>query len=381
MSEVMLEEKNKDLIVPTLELNSIDDPVVNQLEEKDAEEFRKQGFSSDEIKQINEFAEKINLHDSNLIVTYGAGTQKKMSDFSDETLKQVRNKDLDEVGELLSGLMADLKHQPEEKKGIKGLFNKGANKLDSMRAYYGKVENSIDSVCESLEAHQQTLLKDIAINDKLYENNKLYFKELTMYIAAGKVALKKATDEELPNLKAKAEESGLAEDAQEVKDFSSMCARFEKKLHDLDLTRTICLQNAPQIRLTQSNAIVLSDKIQTTLLNTIPMWKNQLAITMSLAHNKEAVKAQRMVTDATNEILQKNAELLHQGTVEVATENERGIVDMETLQHTNDELIATIDDLIRIQEEGRTKRQQAEVELVKIENQLKEKMLQVNGTK
>ena len=381
MSEVMLEEKNKDLIVPTLELNSIDDPVVNQLEEKDAEEFRKQGFSSDEIKQINEFAEKINLRDSNLIVTYGAGTQKKMSDFSDETLKQVRNKDLDEVGELLSGLMADLKHQPEEKKGIKGLFNKGANKLDSMRAYYGKVENSIDSVCESLEAHQQTLLKDIAINDKLYENNKLYFKELTMYIAAGKVALKKATDEELPNLKAKAEESGLAEDAQEVKDFSSMCARFEKKLHDLDLTRTICLQNAPQIRLTQSNAIVLSDKIQTTLLNTIPMWKNQLAITMSLAHNKEAVKAQRMVTDATNEILQKNAELLHQGTVEVATENERGIVDMETLQHTNDELIATIDDLIRIQEEGRTKRQQAEVELVKIENQLKEKMLQVNGTK
>ncbi len=381
MSEVMLEEKNKDLIVPTLELNSIDDPVVNQLEEKDAEEFRKQGFSSDEIKQINEFAEKINLHDSNLIVTYGAGTQKKMSDFSDETLKQVRNKDLDEVGELLSGLMADLKHQPEEKKGIKGLFNKGANKLDSMRAYYGKVENSIDSVCESLEAHQQTLLKDIAINDKLYENNKLYFKELTMYIAAGKVALKKATDEELPNLKAKAEESGLAEDAQEVKDFSSMCARFEKKLHDLDLTRTICLQNAPQIRLTQSNAIVLSDKIQTTLLNTIPMWKNQLAITMSLAHNKEAVKAQRMVTDATNEILKKNAELLHQGTVEVATENERGIVDMETLQHTNDELIATIDDLIRIQEEGRAKRQQAEVELVKIENQLKEKMLQVNGTK
>lgn len=381
MSEVMLEEKNKDLIVPTLELNSIDDPVVNQLEEKDAEEFRKQRFSPDEIKQINEFAEKINLHDSNLIVTYGAGTQKKMSDFSDETLKQVRNKDLDEVGELLSGLMADLKHQPEEKKGIKGLFNKGANKLDSMRAYYGKVENSIDSVCESLEAHQQTLLKDIAINDKLYENNKLYFKELTMYIAAGKVALKKATDEELPNLKAKAEESGLAEDAQEVKDFSSMCARFEKKLHDLDLTRTICLQNAPQIRLTQSNAIVLSDKIQTTLLNTIPMWKNQLAITMSLAHNKEAVKAQRMVTDATNEILQKNAELLHQGTVEVATENERGIVDMETLQHTNDELIATIDDLIRIQEEGRAKRQQAEVELVKIENQLKEKMLQVNGTK
>lgn len=381
MSEVMLEEKNKDLIVPTLELNSIDDPVVSQLEEKDAEEFRKQRFSPDEIKQINEFAEKINLHDSNLIVTYGAGTQKKMSDFSDETLKQVRNKDLDEVGELLSGLMADLKHQPEEKKGIKGLFNKGANKLDSMRAYYGKVENSIDSVCESLEAHQQTLLKDIAINDKLYENNKLYFKELTMYIAAGKVALKKATDEELPNLKAKAEESGLAEDAQEVKDFSSMCARFEKKLHDLDLTRTICLQNAPQIRLTQSNAIVLSDKIQTTLLNTIPMWKNQLAITMSLAHNKEAVKAQRMVTDATNEILKKNAELLHQGTVEVATENERGIVDMETLQHTNDELIATIDDLIRIQEEGRAKRQQAEVELVKIENQLKEKMLQVNGTK
>ncbi|MDO4393700.1 MAG: toxic anion resistance protein [Bacillota bacterium] len=381
MAEVMLAEKNKDLIMPTLELDSIDDPVVNQMEVKDAEAFRMQQFSPEEVAQINEFAEKIDLHDSNLMVTYGAGAQKRLADFSEETLKQVRNKDLDEIGTLLSGLMVDLKHEPEQKKGLKALFSKGAGKVESVKAYYGKVEKSIDSVAESLEKHQQTLLKDVAIHDRLYENNKNYFKELTMYIAAGKVALNKALNEELPAIKAKAEQTGLAEDAQEVRDFSNMCERFEKKLHDLDLTRAICLQNAPQIRLTQSNAIVLSDKIQTTLMNTIPMWKNQLVITMGLAHNKEAVRAQRMVTDTTNDILKKNAELLHQGTVEVATENERGIVDIETLQHTNQELMDTIDELMRIQEEGRTKRQQAELELVNIENKLKSKMLEINSSR
>lgn len=381
MAEVMLAEKNKDLIMPTLELDSIDDPVVNQMEVKDAEAFRMQQFSPEEVAQINEFAEKIDLHDSNLMVTYGAGAQKRLADFSEETLKQVRNKDLDEIGTLLSGLMVDLKHEPEQKKGIKALFSKGAGKVESVKAYYGKVEKSIDSVAESLEKHQQTLLKDVAIHDRLYENNKNYFKELTMYIAAGKVALNKALNEELPAIKAKAEQTGLAEDAQEVRDFSNMCERFEKKLHDLDLTRAICLQNAPQIRLTQSNAIVLSDKIQTTLMNTIPMWKNQLVITMGLAHNKEAVRAQRMVTDTTNDILKKNAELLHQGTVEVATENERGIVDIETLQHTNQELMDTIDELMRIQEEGRAKRQQAELELVNIENKLKSKMLEINSSR
>ena len=374
------ETEKLDLVMPTLSLESFDTAVVEQMDEEDKQEFKLQNFTEEEKQQINEFADKIDLHDSNLMVTYGAGAQKRLSDFSTETLAQVRNKDLDDIGNLLSGLMADLKYDPEkEKKGFfAGLFGKSANKLEEMKAHYSKVETSIDSICESLEKHQQKLLKDVAIHDRLYENNKIYFKELTMYIAAGKIALDRARNEELPALKAKAEQSGLPEDAQEARDFASMCERFEKKLHDLDLTRAVCLQNAPQIRLTQNNAIVLSDKIQTTLMNTIPMWKNQLVITMGLAHNKEAVEAQHAVSNTTNEILKKNAELLHQGTVEVAEENERGIVDLETLQHTNEELIATIDDLMKIQEEGRQKRREAEAELTRIENELKAKLLSVS---
>ena len=374
------ETEKLDLVMPTLSLESFDTAVVEQMDEEDKQEFKLQNFTEEEKQQINEFADKIDLHDSNLMVTYGAGAQKRLSDFSTETLAQVRNKDLDDIGNLLSGLMADLKYDPEkEKKGFfAGLFGKSANKLEEMKAHYSKVETSIDSICESLEKHQQNLLKDVAIHDRLYENNKIYFKELTMYIAAGKIALDRARNEELPALKEKAEKSGLPEDAQEARDFASMCERFEKKLHDLDLTRAVCLQNAPQIRLTQNNAIVLSDKIQTTLMNTIPMWKNQLVITMGLAHNKEAVEAQQAVSNTTNEILKKNAELLHQGTVEVAEENERGIVDLETLQHTNEELIATIDDLMKIQEEGRQKRREAEAELTRIENELKAKLLSIS---
>lgn len=380
VAEAPAPEKEAELLMPTLSLESFDAAVVEQMGEEDKQEFKLQAFTEEEKQQINDFADKIDLHDSNLMVTYGAGAQKRLSDFSTETLAQVRNKDLDDIGHLLSGLMADLKYDPEkEKKGFfAGLFGKSANKLEEMKAYYSKVETSIDSICESLEKHQQTLLKDVAIHDRLYENNKIYFKELTMYIAAGKIALDRARNEELPALKAKAEQSGLPEDAQEARDFASMCERFEKKLHDLDLTRAVCLQNAPQIRLTQNNAIVLSDKIQTTLMNTIPMWKNQLVITMGLAHNKEAVEAQHAVSNTTNEILKKNAELLHQGTVEVAEENERGIVDLETLQHTNEELIATIDDLMKIQEEGRQKRREAEIELTRIENELKAKLLSVS---
>lgn len=378
-TEVALEEKNVDVIAPMLELESINAPVVQEMDKADEDAFRMEKFSPEEIKQINEFSDKINLRDSNVIVSYGIGAQKHLSEFSDETLKQVRNKDLGAIGEELSHLMADLKYPQEEKKGfLSGLFGKSANKAETLKAYYGKVETGIDSITESLEAHQQTLLKDIAIYDKLYENNKIYFKELTMYIAAGKLALEKARKEELPALKSKAKQSGLAEDAQDVKDYASMCDRFEKKIYDLNLTRTVCLQNAPQIRLLQSNAVTLNDKIQTAIINTIPMWKNQLVISLGVAHGQEAVKAQQMVSDTTNEILKKNAEMLHQGTVDIATENERGIVDLETLQHTNEELIATIDDLMKIQEEGRAKRQQAEAELVKIENQLKEKMLQAS---
>ncbi len=378
-TEVALEEKNVDVIAPMLELESIDAPVVQAMDKQDEEAFRMEKFSPEEIKQVNEYADKINLRDSNVIVSYGIGAQKHLSEFSDETLKQVRNKDLGAIGEELSHLMADLKYQPSEKKGfLSGIFGKSANKAETLKAYYGKVETGIDSITESLEAHRQTLLKDIAIYDKLYENNKIYFKELTMYIAAGKLALQKARNEDLPALKEKAAKSGLAEDAQDAKDYASMCDRFEKKIYDLNLTRTVCLQNAPQIRLLQSNAVTLNDKIQTAIINTIPMWKNQLVISLGVAHGQEAVKAQRMVSDTTNEILKKNAEMLHQGTVDIATENERGIVDLETLQHTNEELIATIDDLMKVQEEGRAKRQQAEAELVKIENQLKEKMLQAS---
>lgn len=383
MTEVKTETLTLEMIMPTLSLDAAEDPAVTSVVEKmdvqDAEAFRMQQFSPAEMEQINQFANQINLHDTNIVVTYGSGAQKRLSEFSEQTLAHVRNKDLDQIGPLLSQLMADLK-QPQEpkKKGLAGLFSRGANKIEATRAYYGKVESSIDSITGSLEAHKANLLKDITILDKLYENNKVYFKELTMYIAAGKLALKKALEEELPALQAKAQQTGLAEDAQEARDFASLCDRFDKKLHDLDLTRTVCLQNAPQIRLIQNNAVVLSDKIQTTLVNTIPLWKNQLVITMGIAHSKSALEAQRMVTDATNDILRKNAELLHQGTVEIATENERGIVDIETLQHTNEELIATIDDLIQIQEDGRNKRIQAQAELANIENRLKQKMLEAS---
>ncbi len=347
--------------------------------QEDAEMFRMQNFTEEEQKQITDFAEKIDLHDTNVIVSYGAGAQKRLSEFSDSALEHVRNKDIDQVGDLISDLIADLKYDPDEKKGLFGkLFNRGANKVENVKAYYSKVQNSVEEVAKTLEGHQQTLLKDIAILDMLFDNNKAYFKELTMYIAAGKLALQKAQNEELPALKAKAAETGLSEIAQEVKDYASLCERFEKKLHDLELTRAICLQNAPQIRLIQNNAVILSDKIQSTLVNTLPLWKNQMIITMGVAHAKEAVEAQNMVTNTTNELLAKNAEMLHSESVAIAKENERGIVDMETLQHANNELINTLDDLMKVQEEGRAKRREAEKELAAIEAQLKAKMLEMS---
>ena len=375
----MIEEPDT-LEMPVLTLDDIPDGKETADALKDEDSFRIENFTEDERQQIEGFAEKIDLHDSNLIVTYGAGAQKRLADFSDSALEHVRNKDLDEVGDLIASLVADLKIDPTEKKGLAGLFHKGANKVEELKEHYTKVEHSVDEVAEMLQKHQETLLKDIAIEDVLFENNKTYFKELTMYIAAGKIALKKAAEEELPALKAKAAASGLAEDAQEAKDFASLCERFEKKIYDLELTRTICMQNAPQIRLIQSNAIVLSDKIHSTIVNTLPLWKNQMVITLGLAHAKEAIKAENMVTETTNEILEKNADLLHQTTNEIATENERGIVDMETLQHVNSELIDTLDDLMRIQREGREKRIAAETELANIEGQLKAKMLEMSTT-
>ncbi len=379
MAEATME---KDVITPVLSLETleqIDDPAVEAIDQKEAEAFRMKQFSEEEMKQITDFSEKIDLHDSNLIITYGAGAQKRLSEFSEAALEHVRARDMDQIGETLSDLVADLKVDPTEEKGLKALFNKGANHAEKIKAHYSKVETNIEEVSKVLEKHQETLLKDIAVQERLFENNKAYFKELTMYIAAGRIALEKAYNEELPALKAKAAESGLAEDAQEANDFAAMCERFEKKLYDLELTRAICLQNAPQIRLVQTNAVVLSDKINSTLVNTLPLWKNQMVIALGMAHSKEAIKTQQMVTNTTNEILAKNAEMLHQSTVEIATENERGIVDIETLKHTNEELIATLDDLIRIQDEGREKRRNAELELTSIENQLKERLTQAGS--
>ncbi len=348
------------------------------MSKEDADVFRLENFTEDEKRQISDFAEKIDLHDTNIIVSYGVGAQKRLADFSDSALEHVRNKDLDQVGALISNLIADLKYDPNEDKGfLWNLFHKGANKAENIKEYYSKVEDSVDRVAANLEGHQQTLLKDIAVQDMLFEHNKTYFKELTMYIAAGKLALDKALNEELPKLKARAAETGLAEDAQAVSDYNSMCERFEKRLHDLELTRAICLQNAPQIRLIQNNAILLSDKIHSTLVNTLPLWKNQMIITLGLAHSQEAVEAQNMVTNTTNDLLKKNAEMLHQTSTGIAKENERGIVDIETLQHTNAELVATLDDIMKIQQEGRTKRLEAEKELAAIEAQIKAKMLEM----
>ncbi len=348
------------------------------MSKEDADTFRLQNFTEEEKEQINEFAKKIDLHDTNIIVSYGAGAQKRLAEFSDTALEQVRNKDLDEIGGMITDLVADLKYDPDEDKGfLWNLFHKGANKIENAKEYYAKVEDSVEKVAKNLENHQQTLLKDIAVQDMLFDHNKAYFKELTMYIAAGKLALDKALNEELPAMRKKAEETGLSEVAQEVSDYSAMCDRFEKRLHDLELTRAICLQNAPQIRLIQNNSILLSDKIHSTLVNTLPLWKNQMIITLGLAHSKEAVEAQNAVTNTTNELLKKNAEMLHQTSVDIAKENERGIVDLETLQHTNNELINTLDDIMKIQQDGRTKRREAEKELVAIEAQIKAKMLEM----
>ena len=383
VAEAPEEVTNLDIATPVLTLEGIDDQAaeaVKKMDERDAEAFRRESFSPEELKQIEEFSEKIDIHDTNVILSYGAGAQKRLSDFSETALEGVRSKDMGEIGKMIADLVVDLKTEPEEeRKGIFKFFSKGTDKLEELKAHYAKVETNINGIIAALEAHQQTLLKDIAIQDRLYENNMQYFKELTMYIAAGKMALKKAYDEELPALKAKAAETGLTEDAQAVSDFAALCDRFEKKLYDLDLTRSICLQNAPQIRMVQNNAIIMSDKIQSALVNTIPLWKNQMVISMGLVHAEEAVKAQRMVTETTNDLLKKNSEMLHDTSVNIARENERGIVDIETLQHTSAQLISTLEEIVTIQEEGREKRHAAEAELQRIEDELRAKMVEVGG--
>lgn len=343
--------------------------------------FNENNLTAEEKKMVEDFSQKIDLHNSQAILQYGAGTQKKMADFSENALKNVRTKDMGEVGDMLSGLVVELKsfEITEEDKGLLGLFKKSANKVTGLKAKYDKTETNVNNVCQALEKHQVTLMKDIALLDKMYDANLSYFKELSMYIIAGKQKLEEVRNGELAEAKAKAQASNLPEDAQAAKDIEAMCDRFEKKLHDLELTRMISIQTAPQIRLVQNNDTMMAEKIQSTLVNTIPLWKSQMVLALGIEHSNQAAKAQREVTDVTNELLKKNADLLKTASVGTAKESERGIVDMETLQHTNETLISTFDEVMKIQEDGRAKRQAAEQEMQRLETELKNKMLEVRG--
>ena len=337
-------------------------------------------LSEAERKTVDDFSKKIDITESSTILEYGSAAQKKISDFSDSALKNVRTKDLGEIGNLLSDLVVELKTTDEkEDKGFFGnLFKKGGDSVVKYKAKYDKAEANVDKIAAVLEDHQITLLMDIALLDQLYERNAQNTKELSMYIIAGKKKLQEVRETEVPALVKKAQESGLPEDAQAANDLSQACDRFEKKLYDLELTRQISVQMAPQIRLIQNNDTLMTQKIQSTLVNTIPLWKNQIVLALGISHSKEALEAEREVTNMTNDLLKKNAETLHQAAVETARESERGIVDIETLQHTNEELIATLDEVIAIQKEGHEKRQAAEAELVRIEGQLNQKLLQIN---
>lgn len=342
-------------------------------------------LSEEEKKTVDDFAEKIDITQSNTVLQYGSAAQKKVSDFSDTALKNVRTKDLGEVGDLLTNLVTELKNfdtDTTEKKGFfSSLFDRSSNSMSKFQAKYSKAESNVDKVSDMLEKQQIVLLKDIALLDQLYERNQQNTKELTMYILAGRKKLQEVRSTQLPALTAKAKESGLPEDAQAANDLEQACVRFEKKLYDLELTRQVSIQMAPQIRMVQNNDTVMTEKIQSTLVNTIPLWKNQIVLSLGIQHSKEAMEAQREVSNMTNELLKKNAETLHQATVDTAKESERGIVDIETLQHTNKELISTLDEILTIQKEGREKRQAAEQELNKIENELSDKLLEINSDK
>ncbi len=339
-------------------------------------------FTPEEQAQIDAFADRIDLHNSNAIMQYGSGTQKKMSDFSDVALENVKNKDMGEVGKMISSLVTELTDfdVDEDDGGIFRFFKKQGNKLVAMKAKYDKTEKSVDDIVKVLEGHQIQLLKDVATLDKMYDLNLAYFKELSMYIAAGKKRLAEVRNGELKALQEKAAATGDAQDAQNAKDLGALCDRFEKKLHDLELTRQIAIQTGPQIRLVQDADTLMAEKIQSTIVNTIPLWKNQMVIAMGVEHSNQAAKAQHEVSELTNKLLQKNAEQLHTASVETAKESERGIVDIETLKKTNAELIATLDDVLKIQEEGRQKRAAAEQEMAKMETELKQKLLDISKT-
>ena len=336
-------------------------------------------LSAEEKVAVEAFSKKINIMDSNMILQYGAAAQKNVASFSENALQSVRTKDLGEVGKDLSELVVELKGfgEEEERKGIFGLFKKAGNKLETMKAQYSKVESNVDRIARELEQHQVTLLKDVAMLDQMYELNLRYYKELTMYILAGKKKLADVRENDLPALKARAEQTGAQEDAQRYNDMAQMCERFEKKLHDLELTRMISIQMGPQTRLLQNNDTLMVEKIQSSLVNTIPLWKSQMVLALGMEHSRQATAAQSAVTDMTNELLKKNADMLKMGTVAVAKESERSIVDLETLQHTNQQLISTLDEVLTIQREGAAKRREAEVELSKIEGELKQKLLEL----
>ena len=337
-------------------------------------------LTEEERRTVDAFAKQIDLTNSTMVLQYGAGTQKKMANFSESALENVRSKDLGEVGELLSGVVKELKDfDEEEEKGFFGIFKKASNRIESMKAKYAKAEANVNEIVKVLEKHQVQLMKDTALLDKMYELNLTYFKELSMYILAGKKKLQEVRGTQLAELMSRAQASGLPEDTQAAKDLNSLCDRFEKKIHDLELTRMISIQTAPQIRLVQNNDTLMAEKIQSTIVNTIPLWKSQMVLALGVEHSTQAAKAQRQVTDMTNELLRKNAEKLKMATVDTARESERGIVDMETLKATNESLISTLDEVMNIQREGRQKRQEAEAELRTMEQELKNKLLEIRG--
>lgn len=339
-------------------------------------------LSPAEQAAVKAFAEKIDVLNTEQVMNYGSNAQKNISEFSEAALNSVRTKDLGEVGGMLGDLVVELQglnFDPEEKKGFLGLFKKTTQNIASLKAQYDKAEVNVDKIVESLEKHEVVLMKDISMMDKMYERNLEYMKELTMYIIAGKLKIEQLRNEELPKYQQKAQESGLPEDAQAANDFANMIGRFEKKIHDLELTRTISIQMSPQIRMIQNNDSLMAEKIRSSIVNTIPLWKSQMVLALSLYHSDQAMKAQREVTDVTNQLLTKNAQALHQGSVAIAKETERGIVDIETLKKTNQELISTLDEVRQIQDDGRAKRMQAEEELGRIEGELKQKLLDMRG--
>ncbi len=386
MSDQFEEFKN-DIPTPTLVFDAPEAVAQAEavVEEKKQEEARKMEnmpqLTEEELKMVDNFAKQIDITNTSAILNYGAGTQKKMADFSEKAMENVRTKDMGEVGDMLAGLVTELKSfDVSEEKGLKALFKKSSNRVQELKARYNKVETNVEQISQELEKQQIQLMKDADVLDRMYDLNLTYFKELSMYILAGKKKLEEARSTTLVELQNKAAASGLAEDAQAAKDFAALCDRFEKKIYDLELTRSVAMQTAPQIRMVQNSDTIMAEKIQSTIVNTIPLWKNQMVIAIGIEHMEQAAKAEREVNETTNPLLRKNAEKLHSATVEAAKESERGIVDIETLKHTNEQLIQTIDEVLAIQKEGKEARETARAELVQIESELKNKLLEASQT-